>query len=242
MGPVQREVCRICGLTKSWPSSRPPPSPADPGRARPCPRGHPQTGGNPGAIDRWGKRTFAYEVNHKREGYYVVMEFTRSPRPWPTLDRMLGLADEVVRHKVVRLPDRRLTAAAAAGRRARADERRTMATDNSVDAGRQHHPRSRAALHQHRSGRPPPSGWRSTGVGRTARPRSGKRPPRSSTWSAGARWPRTSSESLTRGRAGDGGRPTRAAQLGDPGRRQAVQGRGRGRRDRPVPALGDGRR
>ena len=37
-------------------------------------------GGNPGAIDRWGKRTFAYEVKHKREGYYVVVEFTGEPR------------------------------------------------------------------------------------------------------------------------------------------------------------------
>ena len=33
-------------------------------------------GGTPGAIDRWGRRAFAYEVNHKREGYYVVVEFT----------------------------------------------------------------------------------------------------------------------------------------------------------------------
>ena len=49
------------------------------------------------------------------------------------------------------------------------------------------------------------------------------------------------SESLTRGSRGHRERPARAAQLGDPGRRQAVQGRGRGRRDRPVPALGDGR-
>ena len=30
------------------------------------------------------------------------------------LDRMLGLADEVVRHKVVRLPDRAVTAEPAA--------------------------------------------------------------------------------------------------------------------------------
>ena len=64
-------------------------------------------GGNPGAIDRWGKRTFAYEVNHKREGYYVVVEFTGEPETVAALDRMLGLADEVVRHKVVRLPDKR---------------------------------------------------------------------------------------------------------------------------------------
>jgi len=63
------------------------------------------TGGNPGAIDRWGRRTFAYEVNHKREGYYVVVEFTSGTQTVADLDRMLGLADEVVRHKIVRLPE-----------------------------------------------------------------------------------------------------------------------------------------
>src|SRR3974390_1779021 len=63
-------------------------------------------GGNPGTIDRWGKRTFAYEVNHKREGYYVVVEFTGEPETVAALERALALADEVVRHKVVRLPER----------------------------------------------------------------------------------------------------------------------------------------
>jgi small subunit ribosomal protein S6 len=70
-------------------------------------------GGNPGTIDRWGKRTFAYEVNHKREGYYVVVEFTGEPETVAALDRMLGLADEVVRHKVVRMPDASRSAAAS---------------------------------------------------------------------------------------------------------------------------------
>ncbi len=72
-------------------------------------------GGNPGAIDRWGRRTFAYEVNHKREGYYVVVEFTGEPETVAALDRMLGLADEVVRHKVVRLPERGTASTTAAG-------------------------------------------------------------------------------------------------------------------------------
>ena len=71
------------------------------------------TGGTPGAIDRWGKRTFAYEVNHRREGYYVVVEFTAEPETVAALDRMLGLADEIVRHKVVRLPDTKATASTA---------------------------------------------------------------------------------------------------------------------------------
>jgi small subunit ribosomal protein S6 len=72
------------------------------------------TGGNPGAIYRWGKRTFAYEVNHKREGYYVVVEFTAESQTVADLDRMLGLADEVVRHKIVRLPEAKIAAAPAA--------------------------------------------------------------------------------------------------------------------------------
>lgn len=72
-------------------------------------------GGNPGAIDRWGKRSFAYEVNHKREGYYVVVEFTGEPETVAALDRMLGLADDVVRHKVVRMPDKAGASAGAGG-------------------------------------------------------------------------------------------------------------------------------
>jgi small subunit ribosomal protein S6 len=71
------------------------------------------TGGNPGAIDRWGRRTFAYEVNHKREGYYVVVEFTAETQTVADLDRMLGLADEVVRHKIVRLPESKIARAVA---------------------------------------------------------------------------------------------------------------------------------
>jgi small subunit ribosomal protein S6 len=70
-------------------------------------------GGTVGKVDRWGKRRFAYEVNHRTEGYYALIETTAEPTVMAELDRMLGLADEVVRHKVVRLPDK------VAGRAAR---------------------------------------------------------------------------------------------------------------------------
>ena len=62
-------------------------------------------GGNPGRMDRWGKRRFAYEVNHRTEGYYVLFDATAEPAAMSELDRMLRLADEVVRHKVIRLPE-----------------------------------------------------------------------------------------------------------------------------------------
>jgi small subunit ribosomal protein S6 len=63
-------------------------------------------GGTPGAVDRWGRRPFAYEVKHKREGYYVLVEFAGESQTVAELDRFLGLADEVLRHKVVRLPEK----------------------------------------------------------------------------------------------------------------------------------------
>ena len=62
-------------------------------------------GGNPTRVDRWGKRRFAYEVKHQWEGYYVLIEATAEPIAMSELDRALHLADEVVRHKVIRLPE-----------------------------------------------------------------------------------------------------------------------------------------
>ena len=62
--------------------------------------------GAPGHVDRWGRRPFAYEVRHRREGYYVLVELTGEPRTVAEIDRLLRLADEVLRFKVVRLPDR----------------------------------------------------------------------------------------------------------------------------------------
>ena len=59
-------------------------------------------------VDRWGKRRFAYEVHHRSEGYYLLLEITGDPPVLSELDRMLGLADDVIRHKVIRLPEKAL--------------------------------------------------------------------------------------------------------------------------------------
>jgi small subunit ribosomal protein S6 len=63
-------------------------------------------GGTPGKVDRWGKRRFAYELHHRWEGSYVLIDATAEPATMAQLDRMLQLADEVVRHKVIRLPEK----------------------------------------------------------------------------------------------------------------------------------------
>ena len=63
-------------------------------------------GGNVTSTDRWGRRRFAYELKHRWEGYYVLLRFEAEAPVIAELDRFLHLADEVLRHKVVRLPEK----------------------------------------------------------------------------------------------------------------------------------------
>jgi small subunit ribosomal protein S6 len=58
-----------------------------------------------GKIDWWGKRQFAYPIDKKPAGYYLVAEIVAGPGALDELERTLRLADEVVRHKLLRLPD-----------------------------------------------------------------------------------------------------------------------------------------
>jgi len=63
-------------------------------------------GGRIANEDRWGRRRFAYEINHKSEGIYTVLEFVAPGGDFAPLERTLRLADEVVRHKLIRLPEK----------------------------------------------------------------------------------------------------------------------------------------
>lgn len=62
-------------------------------------------GAERGHIDFWGKRRFAYEIGHRWEGYYVVIQARSEPPAMDELHRVLSLADDVIRHKVLRVPE-----------------------------------------------------------------------------------------------------------------------------------------
>jgi small subunit ribosomal protein S6 len=74
-------------------------------------------GGVPGNASHWGRRTFAYEIKHRSEGYYVVLEVTAEPATMSEVDRFLALEDAVLRHKVIRQPEHVAGRAAAKPRR-----------------------------------------------------------------------------------------------------------------------------
>ena len=62
-------------------------------------------GGSVAKTDFWGRRRYAYPINHKLEGIYTVFEIVTPASNLNELDRFLRLADDVVRHKIFRLPE-----------------------------------------------------------------------------------------------------------------------------------------
>jgi small subunit ribosomal protein S6 len=54
--------------------------------------------------DFWGKRRFAYEIDHLSEGYYAVITFDADTdaAAVANADRLLSLSDSVLRHKFIR--------------------------------------------------------------------------------------------------------------------------------------------
>lgn len=54
-------------------------------------------GGEVRQIKPWGKRRFAYELDGRREGLYVTMQFSASPDTMAEVRRQMTLSDDVLR-------------------------------------------------------------------------------------------------------------------------------------------------
>ena len=63
------------------------------------------SGGELGAVDRWGTRRFAYEINHKNEGYYFVANFRAAEDVVDKLRRTIQISDEFIRGKITHAPE-----------------------------------------------------------------------------------------------------------------------------------------
>ena len=60
--------------------------------------------GNIQKTNVWGKRRLAYEVDHLREGHYVLTDFQIEPGRVPEMEATLKISDSVFRHLIVRKP------------------------------------------------------------------------------------------------------------------------------------------
>ena len=65
-----------------------------------------RSGGSVERTNLWGKRKLAYEVKHQKEGAYVLQDFQFEPSRIPELEAALKITEEVLRHLIVRKPEK----------------------------------------------------------------------------------------------------------------------------------------
>ncbi len=64
-----------------------------------------QQGGQVKEVNAWGRRRLAYPINGFREGSYVVAQLGLDPPRVRALEENLKLAEDVIRHLVVKLEE-----------------------------------------------------------------------------------------------------------------------------------------
>ena len=58
------------------------------------------------AVDEWGKRRLAYEINDRTEGYYVLVDFKAASEFPKELDRQYRITDGILRTIIIRKEDK----------------------------------------------------------------------------------------------------------------------------------------
>ncbi len=58
-----------------------------------------------GQPDWWGRRRLAYLINKKADGYYLFLNVLAEGGALDEFERQLRIADDILRHKLFRLPD-----------------------------------------------------------------------------------------------------------------------------------------
>jgi small subunit ribosomal protein S6 len=81
-------------------------------------------GGSITKTEMMGKRQLAYEINHRRDGVYVLLEVDGSGVEIAELERRMRVNDRILRYMTVRVDEDRRRAEKLKARRARKAERK----------------------------------------------------------------------------------------------------------------------
>jgi small subunit ribosomal protein S6 len=57
--------------------------------------------------DRWGRRKFAYPIQHVREGYYFYLKYQASGQLVQKMGQQFRLTDDILRSMTVLVPERK---------------------------------------------------------------------------------------------------------------------------------------
>ena len=84
-------------------------------------------GGSITKTEMMGKRQLAYEINHRRDGVYVLLEVDGSGAEIAELERRMRVNDRILRYMTIRVDEDRRRAEKLKARRARKAEKRPTA-------------------------------------------------------------------------------------------------------------------
>lgn len=76
--------------------------------------------------ENWGRRKFAYEIGHFKEGVYVLELILGTGELMKELDRRLKVIDQVVRHMIVRVDEEKSVVERTRTKRQTESERRRV--------------------------------------------------------------------------------------------------------------------
>ena len=84
-------------------------------------------GGSVTKTEMMGRRQLAYEINHRRDGVYVLLEVEGSGAEIAELERRMRVNDRILRYMTIRVDEDRRRAEKLKARRAKKAERRPLA-------------------------------------------------------------------------------------------------------------------
>lgn len=61
-----------------------------------------ESDGKLGEVDDWGVRKLAYEINHLKEGNFVLVNFEANPSLVKELERRAQITDSIIKYLVVK--------------------------------------------------------------------------------------------------------------------------------------------
>lgn len=61
-----------------------------------------QNGGKVLTLDKWGMKKFAYPINFKNEGYYVLMTFEAGSEVVDEMNKLMNITEHVVRQMFIK--------------------------------------------------------------------------------------------------------------------------------------------
>lgn len=83
-------------------------------------------------VDKWGMKKFAYPINYKNEGYYVLYAFETTPDQIAELERRMRISDSIVRFMTTNVIENKKTEAAKVAKANRAEREAKAENDENA--------------------------------------------------------------------------------------------------------------